>query len=50
MKIAHNWMHIRLWYIRNHYRLTAVDLGQQKELDADPKAIQTIEFAGKLKK
>ena len=27
-------------YIRNYYRITAVDLNKQKELDADPKAIQ----------
>ena len=27
-------------YIKNHYRLTAADLSRQKELDADPKAIQ----------
>ena len=27
-------------YIKNHYRLIAVDLSSQKELDADPKAIQ----------
>ena len=27
-------------YIRNHYRLMAVDLSRQKELDADAKAIQ----------
>ena len=27
-------------YIKNHYRFIAVDLGRQKELDADPKAIQ----------
>ena len=25
--------------IKNHYRLIAVDLSRQKELDADPKAI-----------
>ena len=24
-------------YIKNHYRLMAVDLSRQKELDADPK-------------
>ena len=36
-------------YIKNHYRLTAVDLSRQKELDADPKAIQQIELVGKLK-
>ena len=27
-----------------HYKLVAVDLSKQKELDADPKAIQQIEF------
>ena len=46
-------MRIRLWihqkYIKNHYRLTAVDLSRQKELEADPKAIQQIELAGELK-
>ena len=26
-------------YIQNHYRLIAVDLSRQKELHADPKAI-----------
>ena len=26
-------------YIKNHHRLIAVDLGSQKELDADPKTI-----------
>ena len=39
-------------YIKNHYRLIAVDLSRQKELDAldaDPKSIQQIKFAGKLK-
>ena len=36
-------------YIKNHYRLIAVDLIRQKELDADPKAIQQIEFTGQSK-
>ena len=36
-------------YIKNHYRLIAVDLSRQKELDADPKATQQIEFIGQLK-
>ena len=26
-------------YIKTHYRLIAVDLSRQKELDSDPKAI-----------
>ena len=36
-------------YIKNHYRLTAVVLSRQKELDADPKAVQLIEFVRQLK-
>ena len=36
-------------YIKNHYRLKAFDLSSQKELDADPKAIQQIEFVVQLK-
>ena len=36
-------------YIKNHSRLIAVDLSRQKELDADPKAIQPIESAWQLK-
>ena len=36
-------------YIKNHYRLIAVDLSRQKELDADLKAIQRIEFVERLK-
>ena len=38
------------YYMKNHYRLIAVDLSRQKELDADPKSIQQIEFVGQLKK
>ena len=36
-------------YTKNHYRLIAIDLSRQKELDADPKVIQQIEFVGQLK-
>ena len=31
-------------YFDKHYKLLAVDLSKQKELDADPRAIQQIEF------
>ena len=31
-------------YFKKHYRLVAVHLSKQKELDADPRAIQQIEF------
>ena len=34
---------------KDHYQLVAVDLSKQKELDADPRAIQQIEFYGMLK-
>ena len=30
--------------IKNHYTIIAFDLSGQKELDADPKAIQQIEL------
>ena len=41
-------MFVRLSYFTDHYRLIAVDLSKQKELDADPRALQQIEFYGKL--
>ena len=31
-------------YFEKHYKLVAVDLSKQKELDADPTAVQQIEF------
>ena len=37
-------------YIKNHYKLIAVDLSRQKVLDVDPKAIPQIKFIGQLKK
>ena len=36
-------------YFKKNYQLTAVDLSKQRELDADPRAIQQIEFIGMLK-
>ena len=36
-------------YIENNYKLIAVNLSRQKELDTDPKAIQKIEFIGQLR-
>ena len=44
-------MFIRLWlFKKNHYRLIAVDLSEQKELlEAEPKAIQQVESVGQLK-
>ena len=37
-------------YIKNYYRLIAVDLSRQKEFDADPKAVQQVEFVRQLRK
>ena len=36
-------------HVRDHYRLIAIDLSKQKELDDDLKAIQQIEFIRQLK-
>ena len=36
-------------YFKDHYNLIAVDLSKQKELDADSRKIQQIEFYGILK-
>ena len=36
-------------YFKDHNQLTAVDLSKQKESDANPRAIQHIEFYGMLK-
>ena len=37
-------------YFKKHYKLVAVDLSKQKELDVDPRAIQQIEFKYILEK
>ena len=34
-------------YFKKNYELIAVDLSRQRELDADPRAIQQIEFNAK---
>ena len=35
-------------YFKKCYKLIAIDLGKQQKLDADPKAIQQIDFTGNL--
>ena len=35
-------------YFKNYYKMIAIDLSKQKEFDADPKAIQPINFTGFL--
>ena len=36
-------------HIKNHYRLIAVDLSGQKDLNGDPNAVHQKEFVGQLK-
>ena len=36
-------------YFKEHYKMIAIDLSRQKELDADPRAIQQINFTANLK-
>ena len=43
-------MFISLRLYKNQYRLIAVDLSRQKKLDADPSAIQQVEYVEQLKK
>ena len=35
-------------YFRKHYKMIVVDLSKQQALDADPKAIQQINFTGSI--
>ena len=35
-------------YFKNYYKMIAIDLSKQEELDYDPKAIQQINFNGNL--
>ena len=35
-------------YLKDHYKLIAIDLSKQQTLDADPRAIQQINFMANL--
>ena len=35
-------------YFKKYYKLIAIDLSKQQKLDADPKAIQKVNFTGSL--
>ena len=35
-------------YLKNYYKMIAIDLSKQQELDADPKAVQQINFTSNL--
>ena len=40
--VTGRWLHYR--YFKDHYQLIACDLSKQKELDADPRSLQQIQF------
>ena len=35
-------------YFKNHYKIIAIDLSKQQALDADPRAVQQINFTANL--
>ena len=35
-------------YVKDHYKVIAIDLSKQQALDADPRAIQQINFTANL--
>ena len=35
-------------FLKNHYKMIAIDLSKQQALDADPKAIQQLRFIANL--
>ena len=37
-------------YFKNYYKMIAIDLSKPQALEADPKAIQYINFIGKLER
>ena len=37
-------------YFKNYFRMIAIDLIKQQEVDSDPKAIQQINFTGNLER
>ena len=37
-------------YFKEHYKMVAIDLSKQQLLDADPKAIQEVNFKGNLER
>ena len=36
------------FYFKDHYKIIAIDLSKQQALDADPKAIQQVNFTANL--
>ena len=46
---SRQWLYDWLFdYFKNYYKRIAIDLSKQQALDADPKAIQQINFSGNV--
>ena len=43
-------MFVRLFLFQRNYKLIAIDLSKQQALDADPRAIQQINFTANLER
>ena len=43
-------MFVNYYYFEENYKMIATDLNKQQALDADPRAIQQINFTAKLGK
>ena len=43
-------MYVRLYLLKKKYKLIAIDLSKQRALDADPRAIQQINFTENLER
>ena len=43
-RCLHNWLLIRLPYVKDYYKVIARDLNIQQALDGDSRAIQQINF------
>ena len=48
MKTLEKLLLVKEMTIKKYYKMTAVDLGKQQPVDADPKAIQQINFTANL--
>ena len=44
----HNWFRMHCIYFNEHYKKIVRDLRKHQAIDADPKAIQQINFTGNL--
>ena len=46
--ITHDWLFVRLSFFKENCKTIAIDLSKQQAIDADPRAIQQINFTAIL--